>query len=184
MATLVFAFDLGLLSFLSWTWSVSWWKDDQLKELWWGPLKKATKKSALPPDYDLSSFFSGRWLVCWTNLDIPTCKTPRLVCWTNLDIPTCKTPNPPEKKLDIPPPPTHKVLLLQHTVFSKMSWWNDGQLSLCIWSWPVVFLVLDLVLSWPCLGLDLSCLGLGLGPGPGLMSRSCVLMKGWPTDLW
>ena len=26
-----------------------------------------------------------------------------------------------EKKLDISPPPTHKVLLLQHTVFSKMS---------------------------------------------------------------
>ena len=119
MATLVFAFDLGLLSFLSWTWSVSWWKDDQLKELWWGPLKKATKKSALPPDYDLSSFFSGRWLVCWTNLDIPT----------------CKTPNPPEKKLDIPPPPTHKVLLLQHIVFSKMSWWKDGQLVFSKMSW-------------------------------------------------
>ena len=119
MATLVFAFDLGLLSFLSWTWSVSWWKDDQLKELWWGPLKKATKKSALPPDYDLSSFFSGRWLVCWTNLDIPT----------------CKTPNPPEKKLDIPPPPTHKVLLLQHTVFSKMPWWKDGQLVFSKMSW-------------------------------------------------
>ena len=119
--------------FLSWTWSVSWWKDDQLKELWWGPLKKATKKSARPPDYDLSSFFSGRWLVCWINFDIPT----------------CKTPNPLEKKLDIPPPPTHKVL-----VFSKMSWWKDGHLSLCIWSWPLIFLVLDLV---------------------------CVLMKGWPT---
>ena len=26
-----------------------------------------------------------------------------------------------KKKLDIPPPPTHKALLLQHTVFSKMS---------------------------------------------------------------
>ena len=119
MATLVFACDLGLLSFLSWTWSVSWWKDDQLKELWWGPLKKATKKSALPPDYDLSSFFSGRWLVCWINFDIPT----------------CKTPNPLEKKLDIPPPPTHKVLLLQHTVFSKMSWWKDGQLVFSKMSW-------------------------------------------------
>ena len=147
MATLVFAFDLGLLSFLSWTWSVSWWKDDQLKELWWGPLKKATKKSALPPDYDLSSFFSGRWLVCWINLVIPTC---------NLDLPTCKTPNSPEKKLDIPPPLTWEVA---KRMWCKMSWWSPG----CQED-VVLVLVLFLVLS---------CLGLGLGSWS--WSLSCLV---------
>ena len=145
MASLVFAFDLGLLSFLSWTWScpgpvlvltclvlvwvlvlvlalclglVSWWKGGQLiygKSPWTRRPQKA--RSPLTMIYQV--FFSGRWLVCWINLDILT----------------CKTPNPPEKKLDIPPPPTHKVLLLQHTVFSKMSWWKDGQLVFSKMSW-------------------------------------------------
>ena len=34
-------------------------------------------------------------------------------------------------------------------------------------------------MSWPCLGLDLSCLGLGLGLGlgPGLMSTTILKKK-------
>ena len=152
MASLVFAFGLGLLSFLSWTWScpgpvlvltclvlvwvlvlvlalclglVSWWKGGQLiygKSPWTRRPQKA--RSPLTMIYQVF-FQGGGWYVesTWTS---------QLVTWT---VQLVRPPNPPEKKLDIPPPPTHKVLLLQHTVFSKMSWWKDGQLVFSKMSW-------------------------------------------------